>query len=68
MKGPGTMPWMMKAPISRAAAMLPGMPSAMVGTRFAPTTALFAASVAMMPCGLPRPKLCGSFEARRAAP
>ena len=48
--------------------MFPGMPSAMVGIRLAPTTALFAASVAMIPSGLPFPNDSGDPDARRAAP
>ena len=45
-KGPGTTPWIMKAPIRSAAATLPGIPRAIVGIKFEPTTALLDASVA----------------------
>ena len=54
--------------IKSAAAMLPGIPKAIVGTRFAPTTALFAASVATIPLGSPVPKCSGFFDALLAAP
>ncbi len=57
------MPWIMKADTSSAAAMLPGMPSVSSGIRLAPTTALFAVSVAAMPRGSPVPKLSGSLAA-----
>ena len=56
------MPWTTNAPMSSAAAMLPGMPRVKSGMRLDATTALLADSEAAMPSSLPLPKVSGSFE------
>lgn len=55
----GIMPWTTNAPMSSAAAMLPGMPRVKSGMRLDATTALLADSEAAMPSSLPLPKVSG---------
>ena len=60
-EGPGLkLPIESMARIRKTAAAFPGMPSDKTGIKFAPETALFAASVAAIPSGAPSPNF-GSF-------
>ncbi len=64
---PGTSPCTMRAPSSRAAVALPGMPSVRRGTSELPVTALFAVSEAEMPYTDPLPNSDLFRENRRAS-
>ena len=55
-RGPGTMPWMAKAPMNKADVEFPGIPRERSGTMELAVTALFAASGAAIPSGAPSPQ------------
>ena len=59
--GPGTMPWMVIAPIISAITALDGMPSVSSGMKDVCAPALFADSGAATPSMAPLPKRDGSF-------
>ena len=60
--GPDWMPWMVSAPSITAVTASPGMPNAMMVTSEPATLALFDASEAMMPSGMPVPNFSGRLE------
>ena len=60
--GPDWMPWIVSAPSITAVTASPGMPNAMMVTSDPATFALFEASAAMMPSGVPVPKCSGCRE------
>src|ERR1700755_3125783 len=57
MSGPGTSPWIRKAPSRIAMVALPGTPNATVGTSAPPSLALLELSEAMTPRTSPLPKV-----------
>ena len=66
--GPGCRPQISRPPSSTAAVGEPGMPSVSIGSSAEVPAACAAVSGAITPWMLPLPKLCGSFEKRRAMP
>ena len=62
MSGPGTMPWMMKAPNRIAMTTLAGTPNAMVVIKLPPSVELFAAPGPRTPRTSPLPKRSLSGE------
>ena len=62
MAGPGTRPWMKKAPIRTAVLTLAGTPNATVVTRLPPSVELFAAPGPSTPSTAPFPKRRRSGE------
>jgi hypothetical protein len=63
-RGPGTSPWISKAPMISAMMTLPGMPRVMVGMNAVWSAALFAASGPRTPSIAPLPNRDGSFATR----
>ena len=60
--GPGTMPWIIRAPSSSAITASPGMPRLMVGMKSTCTDECVAASGHTTPSIAPVPKRSGVFE------
>ncbi len=60
--GPGLIPCRISTPIMIAIGRSPGMPSASVGMKAPPATALLEDSEATMPEGVPLPKSSGVLE------
>ena len=66
MSGPGTIPWMRKAPMRMAISTLAGTPKATVVIKLPPMAELFAAPGPRTPSTAPFPKRSFSFELCKA--
>src|SRR4030042_2344722 len=67
-RGPGCIPWIMKAAIIIAVVLLPGSPSESRMVMEPPVEALFAHSEAISPSMAPWPNFSGSFDVLAASP